>query len=345
MAQVLTNENMVEFIQTRQAPEFKAPEPPKDESAKPNSAEVKPNSVTDTAEPAKGDAIGRERGPDGKFVKTEEKTEEAVKTADDDDTSSLSKPIKDKIDRLIAKKHRAMKEAEEFGRDEARRAMAAEARAAALQREIEALKGTKSGEGPAPDDSEDEPKPENFKTVGEYTRALTKYEVAKAKREALANAEKAKEQDKAEKTQAQANERAQTFAKRQAEFMKATPDYEEIVEGADFDVPNVAMQYMVESEYGPQLAYHLAKNPDVADRLRNLSPGRVLAELGKLESKFEKQPEAQAAPTTRTVSKAPPPITPLEGKTTPVTKDPSQMSFAELRALREQQKREGKWRV
>lgn len=338
MAQVLTNENMVEFIQNRAVPEFKAPE------AKPEKAVEPSKEGTEPAKDAPRDlTTGKFVKADGeKAPKEEPKTEEAAKAAESDDDDPA---LTEKIRKLIAKKHRAMKEAEEFGRDEARRAMAAEARAAALQREIEALKGTKSGEGPAPDDSEDEPKPENFKTVGEYTRALTKYEVAKAKREALANAEKAKEQDKAEKTQAQANERAQTFAKRQAEFMKATPDYEEIVEGADFDVPNVAMQYMVESEYGPQLAYHLAKNPDVADRLRNLSPGRVLAELGKLESKFEKQPEAQAAPTTRTVSKAPPPITPLEGKTTPVTKDPSQMSFAELRALREQQKREGKWRV
>lgn len=346
MAQVLTNDNMVEFIQTRQVPEFKAPE---GDAAK---AAAESKAATDAAKADSAAAVDQARDiTTGKFVKAdgektpkEEKAAPAAESDEDDDGAGLPDPIKKKIDRLIAKKHKAMKEAEEFGRDEARRALAAEARAEAAERQIAELRA-KSGSGPATakDIDSDEPKPEDFKTVGEYTRALTKYEVDKAAKKAGEASKKQSEQDK---QQAQADERAGAFAKRQSEFMKATPDYEEVVEGADFEVPNVAMQYLVESEVGPQLAYHLAKNPDVADRLRNLSPGRVLAELGKLEIQFEKKPEAaKPAEAARTVSKAPPPITPLEGKTTPVVKDPAQMSFAELRALREQQKREGKWRV
>jgi hypothetical protein len=75
-----------------------------------------------------------------------------------------------------------------------------------------------------------------------------------------------------------------------------------------------------------------------------------LAELGKLEDRlFATKPEAAAdKPTQATstqVSRAPAPIQPLDGKTTVVAKDPSQMSFQELRALRIQQRAEGKWRV
>jgi len=333
--QVVTNENMLEFIEKRQVPEFKAPEGDAAKAASESKAAI------DAAKASSDAAVEKARDiTTGKFVKAdgekapkeESKIEEAGKPADDDDTSELSEAVKRKIDKIIAKKHRAMKEAEEFGADSYRQRLAAEQRAEQLQREIDELKA-KSGNGPATakDIDPGEPKQEDFKTVGEYTRALTKYEVAKAKREALANAEKSTQQ-------AQAAERGETFIKRQSEFMKAHPDYEEVVEGANFEVPHVGLQFMVESEYGPQLAYHLAKNPDIAERLRTLSPGRVIAELGKLEAKFEKQPEpaTPAVAATPSVSRAPAPITPIEGKTTPVQQDPAKMNFRELREYERQ---------
>jgi phage I-like protein len=91
--------------------------------------------------------------------------------------------LTEKITRIINKKHREMKEAQEFATGEGRRAIEAERRAEQLQREIDALKGKKS-DGPNTDDASgsdpDEPKPGDFKTVGEYTRALVKYEAKKA---------------------------------------------------------------------------------------------------------------------------------------------------------------------
>src|SRR6185503_13441900 len=176
MAQVLTNENMVEFIQTRQVQEFKAPEA-KSEPANPSeAAAAKPadSATASAAEPAKAE---RPRAEDGKFVKAEEakKEEPAAKAADDDehddDGAKLSDAVKRKIDKIVAKKHRAMKEAEEFARDEYRERKAAVERAEALQREIDALKSGKSQSGTASTEG-DEPKMEDFKTVGEYAKAL-----------------------------------------------------------------------------------------------------------------------------------------------------------------------------
>jgi hypothetical protein len=93
------------------------------------------------------------------------------------------------------------------------------------------------------------------------------------------------------------------------------------------------------------LGYELAKNRDEFDRIAKLPPIRAIAALGKLEDKlFSKAaPEAKApaAPATQ-VSRAPAPITPLEGKSTTVAKDPSQMSFAELRAHRQAERAAGK---
>jgi len=337
MPQVLNSENLIESITTGKVPEFKpptaaAPEAPKPE-VKPTDSPVATPAVTTAAETKTVETPPR--GEDGKFVKADQTADAAAKAADDgkkadaDDDVVLTK----KIERLINKKHRAMIEAEEFATGEARRAIAAEQRAADLQRQIDELRGTKSGSetrgaGPAGD----EPKPEDFNTVGEYTRALVKYEAKQAGKSAAQNAEVSRQQ-------AQANEVIGQFVERQKSFKKATPDYEEALEAADFEIPNIAQQYLVESEFGPQLAYHLAKNPDVAASLRKLSPARVIAQLGKLETQFEKpvEPAKSAAPAANGVSKAPAPIQPLEAKSTPVQKDPSQMNFQELRAYRQAQ--------
>ena len=331
MSQVVTPQNHVEFLTTGKVPEFKAPEPAK--------VEVKPTDPVVTTE-AKAPEIKTEvkaetppRGDDGKFVKAEgevkAEAEAKPQQADDDDVK-----LTRKIEKIIAKKHRAQKEAEEFGAGEARRAMAAEQRAADLQRQIDELQGTKSGpnKGGAKQDG-DEPKPEDFKTVGEYTRALVKYEAKLA-------GEKGRQTVAQSQQQARANEVIGQFVERQEAFKAATPDYEEVLESADFDVPPITQQYLVESELGPQLAYHLAKNPDVVTSLRKLSPARQLAELGKLELKFEtKAAPVVAAASTNGISKAPAPIQPLDAKSTPVVKDPKDMSFQELREHRRAEER------
>jgi hypothetical protein len=332
--QVVTNENMQEFIQNRSVPEYKPPV-----EAKTEEKPATPAVTTETKSEAKAQEpkpeSERPRGEDGKFLSVEEVANAAAKAAEkkteDDDGADLTGPIKAKIDKIVAKKHRAMKEAEEFGREEWRARAAAEQRAEALQREIDTLKGVKS-DGPKPDG--DEPKPEDFKTLGEYTRALTKYEVSQAREQGMKAHAQAQQK-------AQADERVNTFAQRQDAFKAATPDYEDVIGATELNVPNVAMQYMVDSDFGPQLAYYIAKNPEENTRLSKLSPPRIIAELGKLELKFEKKPEAVVttapAPAAST-SRAPAPIQPLEGKQTPVTKDPSTMSFQELRSHRMQER-------
>jgi hypothetical protein len=332
--QVVTPDNLVEFVSTGKVADFKppdssdAPKPgDKPEATTPTAGAATETKVDDAAKPKDEP----KRDADGKFVKAGD--EPAADVESDEDAK-----LTEKIKRIIGKKHRAQREAEEFATTEGRRAIAAEQRAEALQRQIDALQGQKSG-GPKAGEGEgsdpDEPKPADFKTVGEYTRALVKYEAKKAGETGRKNAEQSRQQS-------QANEVIGAFVERQEAFKKATPDYESVLTEADFEVPPLAQQYLIESEMGPQLAYHLAKNPDEVTRLHKLSPSRQLAELGKLEARLEsKSPPAPAAAANGAgkVSKAPAPIQPLEGKEATVTKDPSQMSLQELRAFREQERR------
>jgi hypothetical protein len=334
--QVITPENHVEFITTGKVAEFKPPVASEPAKADAKPADATTTSTTGAATDAKADvdtkSSDKPRDSDGKFVKAGDTPADAKSGADDDDAK-----LTEKISRIIAKKHREMREAQEFATGEGRRAIEAERRAEQLQREIDALKGKKS-EGPNTDDAAgsdpDEPNPGDFKTVGEYTRALVKYEARKAGETGKANAEQSKQQERA-------NEVVGEFVKRQEAFKAATPDYEDVVGGTELIIPNIAMQYLIESDVGPQLGYYLAKNPDEVTRLQKLSPSRCLAELGKLETKLEKPaaPPKVDAGATKEVSKAPAPIQPLEGKEAAVTKDPSQMNFQELRAFREAERR------
>ena len=340
MVQVVTNENIQQLIQTRQVPEFKAPDVKVEAATPSEAAAAKPADTASAAsEPAKAE---QPRAEDGKFVKADEpkKDDTAAKAAESDDEDDPA--LTEKIRKLINKKHRAMKEAEEFGREEYRERKAAVERAEALQRELDALRGTKSGDGTTPAKGDDEPKQEDFKTVGEYARAYVKWEVAQARKSDQAQVTQDKQKQAIETVQ-------QRFAERIAETAKAIPDYHEVVGEADWEVPHHMQAYFVDSENGVRLGYELAKNRAEFDRIAKLSPVRAIAELGKLEDKLfakkaEVVPDKGATATSTQVSRAPAPIQPLEGKSTTVAKDPSQMSFAELRAHRMAERAAGRGR-
>ena len=344
--QVVTNDNIQEFISTGKVAPFVPPTAEveaKAPDAKPEGDKAAP------ASPSEGETK-QPRASDGKFESPtgekpgETKGKAAPQPADDDpDAANLTEHAR----RVIGKKHRQMKEAEEFARKRDADAAAERARADSLQRQLdEARKGEKSGQGPATEKGEsvdpDEPNQNDFKTVGEYTRALTKYEVKKA---ASAAAEKGKQNGREAAEQAI----GAAFTQRQQEFMKVRLDYEQVLEDSELDIPNVGLSYIVESEVGPQLALYLVEHPDDANRLRGLSPRRVIAELGKLEPKAEaayavKKPEGGTPATAQPeVSRAPAPTKPLDDKAaSAVQKDPKDMTFQELRAHREAERRAGK---
>jgi hypothetical protein len=77
-----------------------------------------------------------------------------------------------------------------------------------------------------------------------------------------------------------------------------------------------------ESDVGPQLAYHLAKNRAVAEQLAKLPERAMAREIGRLEAKL-----LTPAPRPVAVPKAPPPPPKLEAAEAEVDKDPDSMSI------------------
>ena len=326
--QVVTNENMAEFIQNRAVPDFV---PPKAD-AKADGIQVSDASKSVVVE--NNTFADQPRGEDGKFVKADEaKPDEAAKAAvDDEDPDDADLP--ERVRKQIGKKHRAMREAEEFAREmradrEAERERADRAEAALKAATQKGPSSEKDSKEPKHTDLDENGKPK-YANVAEYAEALAEYKVEKKFAEREARQVQERQEAAARTAQAELNQRI-------AATVKELPDYAEVIAESDIDLaPHMAV-YIAESPVGPHIGYWLAKDENRAefDRISKLSPIRAIAELGKLEDRkpWAKKVEAKAdaEPEVKAVSRAPSPITPLEGKSAPSTKDPAKMTIQELR--------------
>lgn len=305
MAQVVTSENIAEFIQTGKVAEFKPPQ-------EGGTEEVKDSEV-----------------------KTEVKSEDAAKAEHDD----LPDGVKAKVDKIIGKKHKEMKEAEEFAEREYNQRRAAEKQADQLKADRDALAAKLAEyEQKSRPAVVEPPKQSDFTTVDEYIEALADYKLE----------QKSKQRDEAEK-QRIANEQARQIQNEFAKSIQAAqekyPDFQEVTEAADFETPPHITQYMLESDAKAELGYHLSKlyrdDPKELNRILNLSPIRGIAELGKLEASITKTaPKTEVKEVVKEVpvSKAPAPIIPIEAKTTPVNPDLNRdMPYSEYKRLKAQQ--------
>lgn len=319
--QVVTSENFEQFVTTGKVDPFVPP-------------------VEAGKEPAKEGE--QARGPDGKFVTSipasdegvakEVNKDHAAKTAGDDDDDP---DLPEKVRLKIGKKHRQMREAEEFAEREFDKRKAAETRAEQAERRAAELEAKSR---PATEEVK-EPKPEDFATVALYTDALVDFKLEKKSREQAVQQEKQRVADEAAQIQ-------RDFAKRMSETAKKHPDlYEKIeaLKGTDADRmhPDV-MDYLKESEVGPDVLHVLVNDLSELERLNKLSPRKAIAQIGKLETRFEKAADKTAAISdtasiARTVSQAPAPITPIDASaSTVVQKDPAKMTFKELREYERQ---------
>jgi hypothetical protein len=87
------------------------------------------------------------------------------------------------------------------------------------------------------------------------------------------------------------------------------PDFEAMVGSADVVVSNEVRDAIFESDVGPQVLYHLAENPEIAEKLQGMTVTSALRTIGRLEAQFAKA-ETQTKPVVGK-SKAPAPINPI----------------------------------
>lgn len=150
-----------------------------------------------------------------------------------------------------------------------------------------------------------EPQPSQFSDAFEYAKALAEYSTEKALAERDRQVAQAREQEAQQKI-------IQSWAQKVQEAKAELPDFDDLVAASDVVVNNAVRDAILESDVGPKILYHLAENNDLAKKIAGLSPNAALREIGKLEARFEVNPETkQTTPVVR--SKAPAPIQPIRG--------------------------------
>lgn len=218
---------------------------------------------------------------------------------------------KGKLNKRFSELTQARKEAETKAQAAADEAKAAKADAEEARREAAELK-TKY-EPPKSEEIGPEPQPAQFNDVGEYAKALKDWAADNAIRERAA-AEAQEQARKAEET------KIATWKERQTAIKAEIHDYDDVILKSTLTVSDQMKEAIIESDVGPAILYHLATHPDEATAMASLTVGQMLKRIGRLEVSLSKTTEtAETKPTTPIahISKAPAPITPLKGASSP----------------------------
>lgn len=203
-----------------------------------------------------------------------------------------------------------------------RRVAKAHRRIGALEAQMQML----NGQMVRPDVSavDQPPKREDFQDYEAYIRADAAY----AARQEVARATQNMDVRLAEDRQiAQREKLIENFEKRKAEGRAKYQDFEEVTESPDVMLSGHMVEAILESDVAHDLAYHLAKNPDEAERIYSLPRNATMREIGKLEAKL-----ASGKPAAPKKDNLPEPITPVtSGKEIGVKWDSDKASYDDFK--------------
>lgn len=218
---------------------------------------------------------------------TEEQGESTSESVTDETAATLeaAKPngTQKRIDRLTREKHDAIRKAEILQ--------------ALLDQQGKHAEAPKT----APVDT-GKPKEDDFATATEYVEALTDWKIEQ--RSQAERAARQKEEESRNQTELQ-----KKVQRELAEYRKQVPDFDEVMEDAAFNSSPHMTRELQESDMGPALLYHFAKNPEEANRIADIAdPRKVAKEVAKIEARIASSaPASKQAPITST----PAPIKPV----------------------------------
>lgn len=297
------------------------------------------------AEPAVAEAVEEapetETAPESGGSEAASGSEGIVEEAQDGDVEAASPEVKEKEPRGVGKALEAQRKAIEAERA---RAELAERRAAELMARIEAAQARVEPPAPPPEEKP-EPAPErtNFEDPNDFYKALGEWSgkqatrAAKAELAAEAAIAKAVADKAAEdaRNQVELQKQVTVWNERKAKALEKMPDYAEVAEADGLAISQTMANVILRSENGPEVAYHLGKNPDEAKRIWALAPIDQVYEIGALAAKL-------SAPKPN-VSRAPDPIKPIRQSSAPANrKSPAEMDMNEYANHRMAQLRAGR---
>lgn len=143
-----------------------------------------------------------------------------------------------------------------------------------------------------------EPKREDYANDEAHQRAQLEHEI---QRRAQEQAERIAAQREEQRSRQSATA---AFWARADEVAERFPDLEQVVSDPSLPMSQPMAEFVISSEIGPELAYHLGKNRGKAGAIAAMGPIQAARELMKLESELSSKPKARP-------SAAPEPINPV----------------------------------
>ncbi len=168
--------------------------------------------------------------------------------------------------------------------------------------ELEAKGATKQ----EPVAEEGEPNREDYTSDADFIKASVKYGLAQAR---IEDAKDQARQD-AEKHQTELNKK---YNEAVIEAKSRFDDWDEVV-GQDMALPLTAGPAMLRVPNGPDVAYHIGKNPEIAEELWKLDPYEVTLKIWEFSRELEgakPKPKSEASGEGEEKPKKPKPITPV----------------------------------
>jgi hypothetical protein len=192
------------------------------------------------------------------------------------------------------------------------------------------LKALESQAAPKQEQSRDEkPRPDQFVDAFEYAEALADWSAENA-------VMRARQEDVERKIQEERNKVIESWNTRVESTKSDLLDFDDMVASSDVVVSDQVRDAILESEVGPRILYHLAENPEIAEKISKASLITALREIGKLEARFEKKEPVEVKPVA-VKSKAPAPIKPLNATSSEqaILTDTDKMTYAQYKAMRQ----------
>ena len=180
-----------------------------------------------------------------------------------------------------------------------------------------------------PQPTNERPVLEQFDSYEAFTEALTDWKATQAVQTALQQREAAQRQAEEQRTE---QERESTWKQRKADATSRYADFDEVALNEHLPVSPAMAEVIKSVENGPDVLYHLGRNPAEAARIAALSPAQAAFALGSLAAAL--QPPTKATP-----RPVPQPINPLAGGNAAPATDPEQMSSDQWLAWRREQLR------
>ncbi|MBF9234690.1 hypothetical protein [Microvirga alba] len=147
------------------------------------------------------------------------------------------------------------------------------------------------------------PKEADYADYLAFEQARTAYETAKL---VIKPQIKRALEGQAAQSAARQAEAFEDYSERLESAEKAIPGLKATITKANIQISGTLTQLIVESEKGPLLAHHLAKNPAKAAELNRLPPLKAAMEVARLEHRL-------SLPKPNTATKAPAPTAPVKG--------------------------------